>query len=448
MAILELVKKKLFSGHERSVRAKKNVLALFVIRGGNVLINLALIPVTLRILDDYNYGVWITIFNVLAWVQIFDIGIGNGLRNNLTISLAKKDFVNAQKFVSTAYITVFLVSVIVILIFLIPWNFISWHKVFGVSFQMEVQLFYLIGTTFLFTVLQFSLNLISTILSADQKPAFGALTLTIANTITLALLIFFGGYIKHNLLFIGVLYTAVPLIVFSIISLWLFNSNYNFLKPRLIYFDFTKIRQLLNIGSHFFIIQIAVLVLFQTDTLIISHLFSPNDVTKYNILLRYFSILTMVANILMAPLWSAYTEAHSQKDYTWIKSTLRQQFTFFLFFIAFAIILCFCAPILIPYWINKNLNLNSTFIVLMALFSLTSIWNNIFSFFLNGVGKFKVQTITSIIATVINVPLSIFLSIYLGLNGIVLATIISMLVFSFFGAFTSFKYLKTIEPAR
>lgn len=95
MAFINLIKSKILGGHERSVKAKKNIIALFIIRGFGIAINLALIPLTLNLLDDYKYGVWITLFNMLSWIQIFDIGIGNGLRNKFAESIAKKDFKEA-----------------------------------------------------------------------------------------------------------------------------------------------------------------------------------------------------------------------------------------------------------------------------------------------------------------------------------------------------------------
>ncbi|SFO74243.1 hypothetical protein SAMN04488519_11313 [Algoriphagus ornithinivorans] len=84
-------------------QSKKNILALFFIKGYSIAVSLALIPLTLKLLNEFQYGIWITLFNVLSWISIFDIGIGNGLRNKFTEALAKNKIEEAGKYVSTAY---------------------------------------------------------------------------------------------------------------------------------------------------------------------------------------------------------------------------------------------------------------------------------------------------------------------------------------------------------
>jgi O-antigen/teichoic acid export membrane protein len=51
-------------------------------------------------------------------------------------------------------------------------------------------------------------------------------------------------------------------------------------------------------------------------------------------------------------------------------------------------------------------------------------WCTIFSVFLNGVGKLKLQLYSSIIGALINIPLAIFLGKQIGIIGVVLSTLI------------------------
>ena len=83
--------KTFFKGDQRSIKAKKNIIASFLIRGIDALIYLLLVPITLGYLNPYEYGVWLTLNSILVWFNSFDIGLGNGLRNKLTIALAEND---------------------------------------------------------------------------------------------------------------------------------------------------------------------------------------------------------------------------------------------------------------------------------------------------------------------------------------------------------------------
>ena len=82
---------------------------------------------------------------------------------------------------------------------------------------------------------------------------------------------------------------------------------------------------------------------------------------------------------------------------------------------------------------------------IFAGYTIISIWNNIYAFFLNGINKIKVQIITSIIASVINIPMAIFFIKYLhmGSEGIVLAMTISLMIFSFAGPFQSWQIINS-----
>lgn len=443
MAFINLIKSKILGGHERSVKAKKNIIVLFIMRGLGIAINLALIPLTLNLLDDYKYGVWITLFNMLSWIQIFDIGIGNGLRNKFTEAIAKKDFKEAQEYVSTGYIIMGFITLSLIVLFIVPWLFIDWAYVFNVRSELSQEITLLIGVTFILTAIQFTLKLVTTLLTADHKPALSAFIFTITNIIILLLFLLFKSEISGDLVAIGALYSGVPLLVLVISSIIIFNGKYKAIKPSIKSFNINKVKDLFNLGIQFFVIQIAVLVIFQTDSLIISHTLSPEEVTPYNIIFRYFGIVTMMAGIIMTPFWSAFTEANAKGDYIWIKNIIIKQIKFLIPASALILLLLLLAPWLIPIWLGKEIDLSVTLLSGMAIYAFISIWNNIFSYFLNGISKIKTQMLTSVAGTIINIPLSIYFAHLFGIGGVIMATIISLSFFAVFGALETFKYLRT-----
>lgn len=444
MALLNLIKYRLFGGHERSIKAKKNIIFLFLIRGLGIVINLALIPFTINLLDDYRYGVWITIFNMLSWIQIFDIGIGNGLRNKFSEAIAKKNFKEAQEYVSTGYIIMGAITLSLIILFIFPWLLIDWAYVFNVRTELSKEITLLIGLTFILTAIQFSLKLVTTLLMADHKPALSAFIFTFSNIIILLVFLLFKSKITGSLITIGAIYSTVPLVVLVISSVILFNGKYKTIRPKIKFFDVKKVKKLFNLGIQFFVIQVAVLVIFQTDSLIISHTLSPEDVTPYNIVFRYFGIVTMIAGIVMTPFWSAFTEANAKGDYIWIKDIIIKQIKFLIPASTLIILLLLIAPLLIPIWLGKQIDLSLTLLTGMAIYAFISIWNNIFSFFLNGISRTKIQMITSVVGMLINIPLSVYFAKLFGVGGVIMATIISLSFFAVFGALETFKYLRTI----
>lgn len=365
------------------------------------------------------------------------------MRNKFSEALAKKDLKTAQEYVSTGYLIMSGITLALILIFIIPWLIIDWSYIFNVDKTLSKEISFLIGITFVLTAIQFTFKLITTLLTANHKPWISAVVFSISNTIILVVFLLLKPVINGDIVAIGTIYSLVPLLVLIITSLIFFKGDFKEVKPKLSAFKKEKVRDLFSLGIRFFVIQIAVLVIFQTDSLIISHTLSPEEVTPYNIVFRYFSIVTMLAGIVMTPFWSAFTEAHTKKDYLWIKNIIFTQLKFLIPTIVIILVLLFLAQCLIPIWLGKEIDLSLTLLIGMAVYAFITVWNSIFSLFLNGISKTKIQLITSLIGTIINIPLSIYLANNFGVGGVIIATIISLSFFAVFGALETFKYLRT-----
>lgn len=80
---------KMLDRDRRSSLVRKNIAGSILIKGWGCIVQLLLVPATLKSLNQYEYGVWLTISSILLWVDQFDIGLGNGLRNKLAEAVAK-----------------------------------------------------------------------------------------------------------------------------------------------------------------------------------------------------------------------------------------------------------------------------------------------------------------------------------------------------------------------
>lgn len=86
----------------------------------------------IKYLGVEQYGVWSTLLSIVSWIVLFDIGIGNGLRNKISESLAQNNKQEAHNYISTAYTIIGSISVILILIFLLA-SELSCKKVFNIT---------------------------------------------------------------------------------------------------------------------------------------------------------------------------------------------------------------------------------------------------------------------------------------------------------------------------
>lgn len=412
----------------RTLNIVKHIAVSFFYKGGAVLANFLLVPLTINYLDVENYGVWLTLSSFISWFSFFDIGLGNGLRNKFAEAKAKNDYSLARAYISTAYYTITCISTLLFLVFLIVSYFIDWTKVFNTSDQLMSDFSILMPVIIGLFCLQLIVKLISSVYLADQNHSIQVKIQFITQALSLVVIWTLTKFTESSLLIFGIIFSALPVLVLLGLNVFAFSKRFKHLKPSITLWKKKYLKDIMGIGFNFFIVQIAVLILFSTDNFIISKIFSPKEVVPYNIAFKYFSILTMVFSILVAPYWSSFTEAYVKKDFSWIKTSVNNVLKIWLIVPVALVLMFFLADWFYLIWVGEGVNVSKILSFSMALFVLMSTFNTIFVSFINGVGKIKLQLITSIISMVINIPLSIFLAktLNLGVSGVMFATCFSM----------------------
>jgi len=420
-------------GEKRSVRAKKNILANFLIKGLGICTGLVLLPLTISYLTPEKYGIWITLSSIIGWFSFFDIGLGNGLRNHFAKAIAENKRDLAKSYVSTTYALLIIIVSVVLILFLIVNHFLNWNNILnvkGAQFKAG-ELSLLAVIVFSFFCLRFIFLLINTILNADQQSAKASFLDLLGQIVSLIVIFILTKKTDGSILYLGITISSIPVFVLIIANIWFYKKNYEQYRPSIRFIDFSKARSLLNLGVSFFVIQIAAVLLYQTNNMIIIHLSGSKDVTNYNIAYKYFSILLMAFSIIITPFWSAFTEAWVLKDIGWIKRVIKKLFKIWILFFFIAMIMLFLSEKIYKLWIGNQIQIPFVYSVLVGLVILINIWNGIFSQFLNGIGKIRFQLIIGITAAIVNVPLAIFLGSSMGVKGVLLANIIVTL----FGVF-------------
>lgn len=433
---------------KRNENIKKQIYLSFFLRGLSIFLSFFVVRVTLGYLGKDLYGIWIVLLSILSWLSLFDIGIGNGLRNKLTIVLSNNDLVEARSYISTGYILLSCIGLGLVFLSTFSIYFINWASVFN-STLLNISEYRLIMFLFLSSiVISFVLGLINSILNAYQKTALTNVIPILTNIVFISFLIFFKSFFLSDIIKIVFIY-CLALIFSHLLFSFYFFKKHKAVIPKLNCFSRSKIKDILSLGGSFFIIQIAFLLIFTVDNYIILQLLGTEQVSIYNIVFKLFSVFTTGFGIIISPLWSAFTEANAKKDFVWMKETIKKlNILFFVVVFGLFIMLFVYQPIL-DIWLPVNNKIVPPFnlVIALAVFVFISLWNNIYSFFLNGVGIVKMQLRTAMIGASINIPLAICLVKYfkLGLAGVVYSMSASLLLFSVLGPIVTYQYFKNNE---
>jgi O-antigen/teichoic acid export membrane protein len=422
-----------FSGSTRSVKAKKNILFLFIIHSFNFVLILLLVPISLKCLTTSEYGIWLTLTSIIAWFISLDFGLGNGLRNKLAEALAINDLELAKTYTSTAYAYLTLFLTLFYFIFVIFERWLNWTAILNAPQILSSELENLVFVVFTLFFINFILKLIVVIPIADQRPAINGLLSFLINLLTVGAIYLLSFTEYASLFYLGTISSIIPGIIYVVATLIFFSGKYKAIKPSLKFVKAEYSRKLLTLGFRFFIIQIGTLIIFATDNIIITQILSPADVTVYNIAHKYFYTLWLVFGIILTPFWSAYTEAFTKKDFAWIKNVNRRLIRIWGVFVLIIIGMLIVSPIAYRIWIGSAIQVSNQLSAIMAFFVVITMWNNLYAYFINGVGKIQIQLYYAIIAGLFNIPLSILFAKYLllGTSGVILATVICLLPAAF-----------------
>jgi O-antigen/teichoic acid export membrane protein len=417
-------------------KIKINIFLSFLLKLISVLLNFVLIPITLNYLGKDLYGVWIVLLSIVSWITIFDIGIGNGLRNKIVECVTNNDLSATKNYISTSYAIIFLICCLLIILLFTFVPFINWNLFFKTN-EIYPAVFKKLMLIYLITlVVYFMLNLITPILNAFQLSGISSLGNIISNCLFILILIFFKFYFFHNLYNILILYCFCLLLGVLVLNISFYSVKKDSI-PSIKKYKKEYTKQILKLSSAFFIIQISALFIFTIDNYLILSLLGSAYVSEYNIVYKLFSIITIGFSMIVTPYWSAFTSAYFRKDKKWITKSLKKLNLILIpLILLISILIIFYQPIL-DLWLNKNSNIkpNIFFVIFIGLFTIISIWNNIYSYFLNGINNTSLQTKTAILGAILNVVLSYFFvtKLQIGLNGIVLAMILSLTPFAILG---------------
>ena len=399
-------------------------------KGVSIILSMMYVPLFLDCLDKTRYGIWIAIMGLINWIGFLDIGIGQGLRNLLSVSLAKNDMITAKKLVSTAYISVGTIFTTIMVLFLLIYNWVNWYKIVNAPSNISNEINLLILLVVIIMCVNFILGVLKSVFFAFQEPQkISDMSLYIQAISLLVVYIFYLFGQAKSLLPIGITLTIVPCAVYLVYSIIFFAGKYRQVAPSFKYFDKKYIKKILVLGGGFFFIQISNLLCFQSNELLISNIISPDVVAEYHVIYKYISLLMFAFTIIVTPFWSATTEAYVKKDIVWIKSSEKKLLKVWFAFIFAGVAMVLFSPVFFKIWLNDRLEIDIVAVIMLTIYLLMQMFSNIYISFINGIGKIRLQLYISVALPFIYIPMAIVAGNIYGFKGFIGAGIIIMIIY-------------------
>ena len=428
-----------------------NVIGAFSIKGIALLLSMFTMPAYIRYFDNEQVlGLWFTMLSILSWILTFDLGIGNGLRNNLVPVIINKDNIKIKKYISSAYICIGIVVLICIGIGTSIFKLVDWNIVFNISDEVVSKTTLNKAVLIIFSgiMIQFLLKLVTSILYAMQMSALTNF-ISLLNSIIILLYVLLAktSSIEYNLISLSVAHVVAVNTPLLLTTIFIFTKKLKGCSPSFKYFESEYAKSIMKLGGIFFWVQIMYMILTTTNEFLITWLVDPKYVVEYQIYNKLFTLIGTFFTLGLTPIWSSVTKAVAEEDYIWVNKLFKILKKLTLIAVCFEFIMIIFFQLGINLWLGENsIDVNYVYALVFAVLGSIFIWNGVLSSIANGFGKLKVQAICFTIGTILKIPIAIILvNITSSWIGIIIANIIAMIPYCILEPLVLNKFLNKMN---
>ena len=414
------------SRYGRIVKAVSSSAAARFLSAGLTLFSL---PLAVRYLGAERYGVWATITATVVWMNLLDLGIASTLTNSISRAYALDDKTSAGRYFTNALLVTTSIAAVAGGIFAVICPHVNWMKLFNVSPNVpaaEVKATVMVASALM--LLGLPCNLGGKLLAGYQELHRYNCALcagAVVSIIGLAL----GVVLRVSMPLLFVM-SAGCLTLASLVNLILVVTwSKPWLLPRPGLIDSSTTKELLNSGSSFLLIQVAAVVVFSSDNVVVSHYLGAAEVTPYSVTWRVVGLAALLQSLIFPALWPAFAEAYAKKDYGWIRRTF--SFTMkstVMLNLCCVVVLVVFGRILIRWWAGPAAVPTLSLLLAMGAWALINGFMSVESCLLAALNRTREQAFLSIVAAGVNIALSIVLVRHIGSVGVIGGTILSYLL--------------------
>lgn len=403
----------------RLLRAPGSIgtLAAMGIKGLGVLISVLMVPATLGYLQDYEYGVWLTLYSILTWINFFDFGMGVGLRNKLTEALAVGDSTAARRYVSSAFVMIGSVAAVCALIVIALAFALDWYTMLNIAIGVA-DLKLTIAVVGVALCANFALRTVGMVYLSMQKVWASELLPFLGALIAYAGVLMLPWVSKGSLLLVASVISLSPLLVYGIAIAYTFGLRHRELAPAWRLASRSDFASIGSLGMQFFLFQIASMSVMTYSNIVISREFSPSEVTPYGIAFKYFNILVLFFTIATARLWTAITSSNSVGDSEGERRSMRTMMRLGVLFMSGGVVMVCVSQPVFELWIRGEVEIGYPICISLAVFNACFIFSTVYTTWCSAVSRMRVAVASMCAGAVAFIPLSQWFSHAMGLPGI------------------------------
>lgn len=351
---------------QRYRRAAWTTLTMIAARVTNIMTGVITVPITLKYLGEDLYGVWMALTSVVGFLSFYDFGIGTGLRNMLIECAANNDVEMPRKYIGNALLVLTAMSaVMIIFIFSVLPNF-QWESLIKCSNPASVpQILPTAQAVMTMFALGIPVTQLQNIANAYQRGYWGYLCFLVGRIFGF-LFVLWCVYEAKDLWLLAGGYVGIPLII-TLVGWVVFFRTAPRLRPWPIFPELDIIKSLFGTGFFVLVHTLSLLLINSSPIILIANTINAASAVPYSVTQRLLGASNMISMSLMIGISVAVGEAWHQRDYNWIKKTIkRSEMIVFATGILPLLLFLFAGRKIILWWLSSPESVPSFLLLLVC----------------------------------------------------------------------------------
>lgn len=307
----------------RAMGAVRGAAGAVAAHGVQLLVAFFAIPISYSYLGTAEYGLWLTLGNVLVWLSLCDIGLTNSLTNALSEAFGHDDRDRARQLFGAAImlqgaIIVALLGLVALLARRIPWAAMLGASKVEASTDLSVVIPLAIAAALLGLQFQVAAAVFRAYRDSYINHAWAAAA-------TLASLAALVGVTYTELGLLGMVLAFFGLrAAFQFAALVHALVRYPWMRGWLQRPRGEDLGRLSRVGAFYLVAQVVGLIMHNSENLILSHAIGVEAVPSFAVTMRLMTLPQVGILLLTLALLPAYSEAKARGDWAWIWRTFRR----------------------------------------------------------------------------------------------------------------------------
>jgi O-antigen/teichoic acid export membrane protein len=347
------------------------------------------VPLALHYLGPEAYGFWVTLFSIMLVLNFVDFGLGVGMQHAMAAAYGRDDMDSMKRAFWTGAATLGVLGLVILGVGSAGAWSIRWADVLHIK---EASLRNDTPAALTITVAAFVLglpfNAVARLAVAVQRGWLQAIWIAVGSALSLGFVVIaaFGHW--------GFLwFLAASLLVPTLQGIGLFLHLLRHLGWGLSPTELAppaELRSMLRSSLLFAFPQLGLALVQSMPAIAISIAAGSSAVTGFNLLVRLFGPFQQGQQIILNPIWPAYTEAHSRADHSWVARTFRRTVTASLMLGIAPVAVAWQSHALLRLWIGPSAVLvGARLTALVAAWCLLQMGAQPCLFYLMGIGRLR-----------------------------------------------------------